>query len=115
MQDAVARYIEDEKNYINLPNFYQEKRDYFLAQIKDSRFEPLPCLGTYFMLLDYSKISNESDVTFAERMTIEHGLATIPVSVFNKSKRDDKVVRVCFAKTNEVLDQASDIIRKTSR
>ena len=69
MQEAIAEFIADEKNYNSLESFYQEKRDYFISLIKDSRFKILPSKGTYFVLLDYSEISTENDVEFAKRIT----------------------------------------------
>ena len=110
MQDAIAKFISKEENYNQLEKFYQEKRDYFLSLIKDSKFKPLPSKGTYFILLDYSEISDENDVVFAKRITKEYGLATIPTSVFYQSKEDNKVIRVCFAKTKETLEEAAKII-----
>lgn len=110
MQDAIANFISNENNYNTLEKFYQEKRDYFSSLIKGSKFKILPSKGTYFMLLDYSNISSENDVDFAKRITEEYALATIPVSVFYKTKEDNKVIRVCFAKTNETLEQAAKII-----
>ena len=80
--------------------------------MKGSRLRPLRCEGTYFQLFDYSDISDEADTEFAKRMTIEYGVAAIPVSVFYSSGRDDKVIRLCFAKTEEVLEEAGKLLRK---
>ena len=110
MQKGLADYLKEPEHYIVLSEFYQEKRDYFLSLIKNSRFKINPSQGTYFQVLDYSEISQEYDVEFAKRLTIENGLASIPMSVFNESGKDDKVLRFCFAKTNETLDQAADIL-----
>ncbi|MGB1037359.1 MAG: methionine aminotransferase [Bacteroidia bacterium] len=112
MQQALSIYLQKSENYLGLPDFYQQKRDYFLDLIADSRFKVLPSKGTYFQMLDYSDISNEHDVKFAERLTQEHKLATIPTSVFNANGEDYKQIRVCFAKTEETLKQASDILNK---
>jgi methionine transaminase len=113
MQLGLADYIqEDPSHYLELPAFYQAKRDRFLEGIAGSRFTPLPCRGTYFQLLDYSKITDEGDVEFARRLTIESGLASIPVSVFHADNRDDKVLRFCFAKSEETLQKATAILRK---
>ncbi|WP_341849952.1 aminotransferase class I/II-fold pyridoxal phosphate-dependent enzyme [Christiangramia oceanisediminis] len=89
-----------------------EKRDYFLKLIKDSRFRFTASSGTYFQLLNYSNISDESDVDFAERLVKEHKLTSIPVSVFNIDKKDHKQLRFCFAKTDETLERAAEIICK---
>lgn len=110
MQKAIADYIHEPQHYIELPKFYQQKRDVFLDLIKDSRFKITPSKGTYFQVLDFSDITDESDVDFAKRLTIDHKLASIPMSVFNEDKADHKVLRFCFAKTEETLKQAAEII-----
>ena len=112
MQKGLADYLHEPKHYLNLSNFYQEKRDYFLSLIKDSRFNILPSKGTYFQVLDFSEITQEHDVDFAKRLTIEKGIASIPMSVFNESNKDDKVLRFCFAKTNKTLEQSAEILNK---
>jgi methionine aminotransferase len=111
VQKGLATYLEDANHYLDLPNFYQEKRDLFLSLLKDTRFGMLPSKGTYFQLLDFSEISNESDVAFAERLTKKLGVATIPTSVFNKNQEDFKQIRVCFAKTSETLHAAASILK----
>ncbi len=110
IQKALATYMQDENTYLKLGSFYQQKRDYFLNAINDSRFKILPSKGTYFQLLDFSEISQESDMAFAEMLTKHHKLATIPISVFNKGLLDNYQIRVCFAKTEETLDAAAKII-----
>lgn len=110
IQKALAIYLKDEQNYLGIANFYQKKRDYFLSLLKDSRFKVIPSKGTYFQLLDFSKISSESDIAFTERLTKEHKIATIPTSVFNAQKEDFQQVRVCFAKTEETLKKAASIL-----
>tara|TARA_R100001369_G_scaffold89785_2_gene127849 strand:+ start:972 stop:2063 length:1092 start_codon:yes stop_codon:yes gene_type:complete len=110
VQKALATYLQNEDNYLSLPSFYQKKRDYFLDLIKDSRFKFTPSKGTYFQLLDFSEISDERDVDFADRLTKEHKIATIPTSVFNKNNQDFKQIRVCFAKTDEELKKAAEIL-----
>jgi len=110
VQKGLARYLGEPNHYLSLPKFYEEKRDEFLNLIKDSKFQFTPSKGTYFQLLDYSKITDESDIAFAERLTKEFKLATIPTSVFNKNQEDFKQLRVCFAKTNETLQQAATIL-----
>ncbi|MER3319408.1 MAG: methionine aminotransferase [Allomuricauda sp.] len=110
LQVALAKYLDNPQHYLNLGSFYQEKRDVFLNAIKDSRFKMVPSAGTYFQLLDYSDITDEKDTAFAERLIREHKLASIPVSVFCKADFDKKFLRFCFAKTNDVLDKASQIL-----
>ena len=109
-QYAFAKMLEDESTYLNLGQFYQAKRDLFRQLIKDSRFEILPTQGAYFQLLNYRNISKESDVLFAERLTRQHKLASIPISVFYKGNIDHKVLRFCFAKRNETLIKAAKIL-----
>lgn len=110
MQKAIAEYINTPQHYTELPRFYQQKRDVFLELIKESRFKITPSKGTYFQVLDFSDITDENDVDFAKRLTINHKLASIPMSVFNKDKADHKVLRFCFAKTEDTLKQAAEII-----
>ncbi|WP_250433320.1 methionine aminotransferase [Hanstruepera flava] len=112
MQKALANYLQEPNHYLSLPAFYQEKRDYFLSLLKDSRFKVSPSKGTYFQVLDFSEITSEYDVDFAKRLTIENGIASIPMSVFNEGGKDDKVLRFCFAKTTETLVQAAEILNK---
>lgn len=112
VQIALATYLENPSTYLSLGSFYQQKRDYFLSLIKDSRFKMLPSKGTYFQLLDFSQISREGDVTFAEHLTKIHGIATIPTSVFNEGQKDEQQIRVCFAKTDETLLAAASILNK---
>ena len=112
VQYAIAEYLEDDSTYLSLNSFYQQKRDFFLEKIKNSRFRPIPCKGTYFQLVDYSEISDEPEVEFAKRMTEEFGVAVIPVSVFYSKKINQKVVRVCFAKTEELLEEAATLLQK---
>lgn len=108
MQFALADYIAEPSNYLNLPDFYQKKRDIFRNLISGSNFSPLPCSGSYFQLLDYSQVSDEDDVHFAERLTIDNGIASIPISVFYESPPPARLLRFCFAKTEEVLATAAE-------
>ena len=112
IQHAYAEYLKDEKNYLNLPGFYQKKKDLFAGEMKKSRFEVLPCKGTYFQLLDYSDISDKNDIVFTEYLTKEVKIATIPLSPFYKNGSDEKVIRVCFAKKDEVMVEAAKILSK---
>ena len=112
MQKAFASYLNDPKHYLELNDFYQRKRDLFLDLIQGSRFKFNPAAGTYFQLLDYSEISEESDTIFAERLTKEKSLASIPTSVFNLEQKDFKMLRFCFAKTDETLEAAAKILQK---
>jgi methionine aminotransferase len=111
-QLALADYLNDDKTYKELSNFYEEKRNYFRKLISPSRFMIEQCTGTYFQLLNYKNISNESDTDFAIRLTKEYKLASIPLSVFYTTKTDNKLLRFCFAKKNETLEKAAEIINK---
>jgi methionine aminotransferase len=110
VQKGLAAYLKEPSNYLELSQFYQDKRDYFLERIASSRFKFEPSKGTYFQVLDYSEITQENDVEFAKRLTIESGLASIPLSVFNTNNLDNHVLRFCFAKSNDTLQQAADIL-----
>lgn len=110
-QKAFAKYLEEPSHYLGLNDFYQEKRDVFLDEIKDSRFKVTPSAGTYFQMLDYSVISDEPDTIFAERLTKEFKLASIPTSVFNLDNEDFKMLRFCFAKDVDILKKAGAILR----
>ncbi len=112
VQYAIAEYLEDDSTYLELNNFYQKKRDFFLEKIKDSKFRPLKCSGTYFQLVDYSEISDEDEFDFAKKMTAEFGVAVIPVSAFYSKKTNQKIVRVCFAKTEDLLEKAAELLCK---
>lgn len=111
-QKGIADYMSDPNRYMELPDFYQQKRDTFLNLIKDSRFKFTPAKGTYFQLLDFSEITSENDLDFAKRLTTEKRIASIPLSPFNDHARDDKVLRFCFAKTDETLKRAAEILNQ---
>ncbi|WP_338732555.1 methionine aminotransferase [Mangrovimonas cancribranchiae] len=110
MQKGLADYMQTPSHYLELSAFYQRKRDLFLKLIKDSKLKAKPSKGTYFQIVDFSNITDESDIDFAKRLTIDYKLASIPLSVFNENNRDDKVLRFCFAKTNETLESAAEIL-----
>ncbi len=112
IQRALADYMKDTKHYLELSGFYQEKRDYFLKMLKGSKFKPLPCHGSYFQLLDYSKITDEKDTDYAIRLTKENSVASIPISVFYKNNFDNKLLRFCFAKEKETLEKAAEKLMK---
>ncbi|MEK6780832.1 MAG: methionine aminotransferase [Bacteroidota bacterium] len=112
VQLALAEYMMDPENYIHLGAFYQKKRDFFLQQIKGSSLQPLPCYGSYFQLLSYESTSGKPDKEMAEWMTREYKLAPIPVSAFYKDKTDHKLLRFCFAKGEDTLMRAGDILKK---
>ncbi|MBL0104613.1 MAG: aminotransferase class I/II-fold pyridoxal phosphate-dependent enzyme [Bacteroidetes bacterium] len=107
IQYALADFMKN-KNYLELPAFYQEKRDYFLKLIQGSKFSFTPASGSYFQCLDFSKITKENDFDFAVRLTKESGVASVPVSAFYHKNHDPKLLRFCFAKTNETLERAAE-------
>jgi methionine aminotransferase len=107
----LAEYLNDPENYLNLGKFYQQKRDFFLNQIKGSSLKPLPCFGSYFQLLSYEGVSTKSEMEMAAWMTKEKGLAPIPVSAFYKDGADQKLLRFCFAKSDTTLESAGKILR----
>ncbi len=111
VQFALSKYL-DFVDINELGKFYQDKRDLFRNLIKDSRFELLPSEGTYFQVVNYSKISDENDVEFSQRLVKEYGVASIPMSVFNASGKDDKLIRFCFAKDTETLTKAAKLLCK---
>ena len=112
MQIGIGKYLQHPENYVALPAFFQRKRDYFLNAIKDSRFTWKPSQGTYFQVLSYESITDEPDTEFAKRLTREHKIASIPLSVFNTNNEDHKLLRFCFAKTEETLAKAAEILNQ---
>jgi methionine transaminase len=110
LQLALADFLSDKNNYLELKHFYQAKRDLFLKLTASSRFTPLKCSGTYFQLMSYEKISQDADTDLSIKLTKENKLATIPLSVFYSQKTDNKLLRFCFAKKDETLEKAAEII-----
>lgn len=112
IQMAIASYLDDVGYYYELSNFFQQKKDYMTEELKSSRFQVLPTEGTYFMLLDYAAISKVGELEFAERLTQEHKIATIPVSAFYATNDNQYLLRICFAKKLQTLSKAIDILKK---
>lgn len=112
IQVAIAEHLKNEETYLGLPAFFQEKRDYFRKGLESTRFEILPCSGSYFQSVRYNRITNEKDADFAIRLTKEIGVASIPVSAFYNRGSDHHVLRFCFAKRQETLDKAVDRLIK---
>lgn len=113
MQYAIADFLEAcPQHHHELGAFYQRKRDLFLELMAGSRFQLAPCSGTYFQLADYSAISHEEDTGFCARLTREHKVATIPVSVFYQDPPDQHILRFCFAKHDDTLAKAAKKLRK---
>jgi len=112
IQYAYAEYLQDETHYNSLGNFYQKKRDTFRARIKNSKFKLMPCTGTYFQLLNYADVSKLDDMKFSEYLTKEKKIATIPISPFYDRGDTNKIIRICFAKRDEVLLKAAKILSR---
>jgi methionine aminotransferase len=112
VQRGLAEYLKDPNNYLQVSEMFQSKRDLFIGALSNSRFEITPSKGTYFQLLGFDNITEETDVEFARRLTIENKVASIPVSVFYQNKSADKVLRFCFAKKDETLLKAAEILSK---
>ncbi len=108
-QSVLAAYLP-KSNIEQLGQFYKEKRDTFREALSGSRFTLLPCEGAYFQLASYSAISNKSDIDFCEELTKKHGVAAIPVSAFYSNKFDQQLVRFCFAKDNETILKATQLL-----
>jgi methionine aminotransferase len=112
LQHAFAEYMENPAAYLSLAALYQKKRDFFLEGIKGSRFKPLPSRGTFFQNLCYDAITDEKDTDLAIRLTTERGVASIPVSVFYREPPGHRVLRFCFAKSEETLARGAEILCK---
>ena len=110
VQYAIAEYLKDENNYNGLANFYEKKRNYFTRKLNGSRFKIIPSFGTYFQLLDYSDVSDKNEMEFAEWLIKKHGIASVPISPFYQNKTETKRLRFCFAKKEETLDKATEIL-----
>ncbi|GEM58816.1 aminotransferase [Flavobacterium columnare NBRC 100251 = ATCC 23463] len=110
-QFAIAEYL-DVVHFDEVSNMYLKKRDLFQELLKNSRFELMPCDGTYFQVVNYEAISKENDITFAKELIEKQGVAAIPMSVFYNNHTDRKMLRFCFAKTDETLIQAAEKLIK---
>ena len=111
-QVALAHFLKDKEAYLSLSGFMQAKRDYFTSLMQQTRFDMLQSHGSYFICAKYNRISDENDKDFATRLTKEAGVATIPVSAFYQSGKDDKVLRFCFSKKEETLERAVEKLLK---
>jgi methionine aminotransferase len=110
-QYTLSKYLE-KVDVKSLGAFYQTKRDLFRKLLAGSRFRLLPSEGSYFQVVDYSAISTEKDTDFCIRLVKEHGVAAIPLSVFNKNGKDQHLIRFCFAKDDETLIKACEKLCK---
>ncbi len=112
VQHGLAAYLQDPTPYLQLPAFYQAKRDLFREGLAGSRFKLLPSTGSYFQCVDISAISDLNEADFCQWLTREVGVAAIPLSAFYEDGFDQRVVRFCFAKKDETLRAALERLRK---
>lgn len=112
IQHAIAEYLSNPDHYQQLNNFYQQKRDFFIQNLSQSRFKITPAKGTYFQVLDYSVISELTEMEFAEKLIKEHGIASVPLAPFYHQNINNHQLRFCFAKTDETLQKAAEILCK---
>jgi methionine aminotransferase len=112
LQFALADYLEDPGQYLNLNIFYEEKRDFFLHLLEGTGLNPLSCEGTYFQCCDYSQLSKDNDVEFTKWLVKEIGVAAVPVSSFYHQPPKANIIRFCFAKKEETLSAAGERLKK---
>ena len=112
IQHALAAFLDNQDHYLNLPAFYQAKRDLFCQLLQHSRFTLVPSAGTYFQLVTYETKTGESDQEFARRLTAQVGVAAIPVSVFYHQQTDHHLLRFCFAKNEDTLQAAAERLNR---
>lgn len=112
VQVGLANFLKEKESYLSLSGMMQQKRDYFISLMKETRFTLQSSYGSYFICGTYERITEEPDKDFAIRLTKEFGVATIPVSAFYQDGTDNKVLRFCFAKKEETLEQAVDRLKK---
>jgi methionine transaminase len=111
-QVALSAFLQEPKHYLSLPAFMQEKKDFFQELMAATRFRALPTYGSYFQIYSYKEISDEPDAEFAKNLVARCGVAAIPVSAFYQSGKDDKVLRFCFAKKSDTIEQAVEKLKK---
>ncbi len=114
VQFALAAFLKEKENYLQLGSFLQQKRDHLKMLMQQTKFTPLPSYGSYFQLYSYSDITDESEKDFAIRLTKEYGVATIPTSSFYKNETDNKVLRFCFSKNENTLEEAANRLIQVS-
>lgn len=112
IQLALAEYMKNDEHYLHLNAFFQEKRDFLRKGLAGTSFKLLDCEGTYFQAVKYDAISDQNDFDFASELTIRHKVASVPFSSFYQNKRNDHVIRLCFAKKQETLEKAIEHLSK---
>jgi methionine aminotransferase len=113
-QFALAEFLAEEQDFKAICESYHRKRDLFISLLKGSKFEIVPTSSTYYQILDYSKISDESDVDFAIRLILECGVSTVPFSAFQHEKTKSQLIRICFAKPDDVLKEAAKKLKSVT-
>jgi len=111
LQHAYSEFLASGVDVGAVGRFYEAKRDRFLSLVRGSRLKPLPCAGTYFVLMDYSAVSAGDDREMAMRLLREHGVASIPTSAFLHQSEAPQVLRFCFAKQDQTLERAAERLR----
>lgn len=111
VQYAYAEYMGNEDNYLKVGAFYQEKRDFVLGALKDSQFSFKKASGSYFQLVDYSSFHTGTGVELAQKLVRENGVALIPLEPFYLKYKAPKMIRICFAKTDEVLKSGIECLK----
>jgi methionine aminotransferase len=106
VQFALAEFMQQEDEYLQLGKFIQQKRDHFQELMQQTKFIPFPSSGSYFQLYSYASISDESEKAFAIRLVKEYGVATIPLSAFYQKETNNQLLRFCFAKKESTLEEA---------
>jgi len=114
IQHALADFMKDAEAYLELGAFFQKKRDFLETALQETGFRPLPCQGTYFLVADYSAISRLPEKEFCETLTKQHGIATIPIAAFYHRDINQHLVRICFAKQEQTLQQAVERLLQVS-
>jgi methionine aminotransferase len=112
IQWAVADYLSNKENYLYLSEFFEKKRDNFYNLLKQTKLEVFPSYGSYFMIASYKHLSDMDDLSFATHLIKEYGVGTIPISFFYKDRTDNKIIRFCFAKKDEILYEAANRLMK---
>lgn len=111
-QYALAEYLKDENEYLRLPSFFEKKRNLLQSELSGTGLKPLPSMGSFFQIYDYSDLSDLAESDFAEKLTKEAGVSGIPVSAFYADRRNQQLIRLCFAKMDETLKAAGDRLQE---
>jgi methionine transaminase len=112
LQYALADFLKDKNEYSGISKIYESKRDHFNKSLEGSKFREIPSKGTYFQILTYSEITDAKDMDFAMLLLKEHGISTLPLSIFFHDGADQKALRFCFAKSDDELNKAIDKLTK---